>query len=499
MEAQALAEPGTPPAGARWRAAAWIAGYLCLAAALHFFFTSIPSDADTEYHVAVGRLIREHGILHAFPWTPFSWLADHYADKELLFHLLLAPLSGLDWVLAAKIVGTVASASVLAVLYLVLAAERVPLAGLWALLPLAAAPAFVYRWLLVRPHVFSVALALAVLWAAARGRLALLAVLSAVYPWAYVAWQMPLAMVGIAEVARLGSGERLRWRPWAAAAGGIAAGLALHPNAANLLRLTWIQLVEVLLRKAWGARVHLELGSEFRSFTAGEWLRLLLPAALLAVAAVVLAWRDRRRGSLPLAFAVASLAFGVLTARTARFAEYMVPFAAAAFALAARAIPWRPLAATVLGACALVTGAETGRLLEGLRTHPERLPAEIAAQMEARIPRGARVFTCQWGYTGTLMLALPERSFMVALDPTFFAVKDPMLYDLWFRLPLEPVPEPARMIRESFGARYVACYWEDRLRPFFDRIAFEPGVRTIVMSDAWNVYDLGEFAGAGGR
>ena len=58
---------------------------------LPYFF-----DGDTGYHLAVARLTREHGVLHAFPWTPFSWMADHYADKELLFHFLLVPVASLD-------------------------------------------------------------------------------------------------------------------------------------------------------------------------------------------------------------------------------------------------------------------------------------------------------------------------------------------------------------------------------------------------------------------
>jgi hypothetical protein len=106
------------------------------------------------------------------------------------------------------------------------------------------------------------------------------------------------------------------------------------------------------------------------------------------------------------------------------------------------------------------------------------------------IPPGAQVFTCEWGLTGTLMLALPERRFMVALDPTLFALQDPERYALWYRLPREAPPGLARTIREQFGARYAACWWEDRFRPFFDRIAFEPGVRPITVTGQWNVYEL---------
>jgi len=79
---------------------------LCfIVAAAVQWHTSYPLDADTAYHAAVGRLIREHGILHEFPWTPFSILAEHYGDKELLLHLLFVPLANVDYATAARIIG----------------------------------------------------------------------------------------------------------------------------------------------------------------------------------------------------------------------------------------------------------------------------------------------------------------------------------------------------------------------------------------------------------
>ncbi len=41
-----------------WQVPFWAAVYLAVAAILQFHFVSVPYDADTAYHVAVGRLIR---------------------------------------------------------------------------------------------------------------------------------------------------------------------------------------------------------------------------------------------------------------------------------------------------------------------------------------------------------------------------------------------------------------------------------------------------------
>src|SRR5512135_3297319 len=157
-----------------------------------------PNDADTAYHAAVGRLIAEHGILHSFPWTPFSWLSSHYGDKELLFHLLFVPLSSVDWILASKIIGTLCGAVFLWTMYFILEREKVRLASIWAIAPLAASSYFIFRFTLVRPFLLSVALAAVILWAARREKLPALIIAAALYPWLYVAfWQLPLMMLVI--------------------------------------------------------------------------------------------------------------------------------------------------------------------------------------------------------------------------------------------------------------------------------------------------------------
>jgi hypothetical protein len=477
-----------------WSLLAWAAVFLAVAGALQWY-TAVPYDADTAYHVAVGRMIRAHGILHAFPWTPFSWLADHYADKELLFHLLFVPLASLDWMLAAKIVGTVCGAAALLSIYVVLRWERVRLAGLWALLPLAASGVFVFRFALVRPHLLSIALAILVLWAAARGRLVLLAVCSVAYPWAYVAWHLPIVLAGIAETTRLLSRERLRWKPIAVAAAGVALGVLTHPNAANLAQINWIHVADVLARNVWAGRIGFEMGREFEPYTALQAARYLVFIVLASGIAVVLAWRNRHRDSLPLTFAIAAVLFGALAVRSARFTEYFAPVATTALALSARWIPGREalsrwIPAVALGVAALYTGTAGALTIQGLATRDDDVPPALASFLREQIPEGAQVFTCEWGLTGSLMLALPERRFIVALDPTLFFRKDPELYRIWYELPRSPPPDAAEVIRQRFGARYVVCGpIGDRL---YRQIAFEEGVRVLLVDDLWSVLDLGE-------
>jgi hypothetical protein len=236
------------------------------------------------------------------------------------------------------------------------------------------------------------------------------------------------------------------------------------------------------------------MGTEFNPFSWSEWTALLILAVAIAAAALFMALRQRRVSNVPLAFALTALVFGLVTVRTARFTEYFVPFSAMAFALALHTFRkplfrFAPIALLVIALA--YQGAESAALLARLREWPNRIPSYVAKVMRAGIPVGAQVFTCEWGLTGNLMLALPDRRFLVALDPTLFQAKDPDLYKLWYAMTRRPPRDVAQIVRERFGARYVACFYDEQFREFNERLASEPGVRTLLVSDDWNVYDLG--------
>jgi hypothetical protein len=54
---------------------------------------------------------------------------------------------------------------------------------------------------------------------------------------------------------------------------------------------------------------------------------------------------------------------------------------------------------------------------------PKDMLPNIAPSLQRQIPPGSQVFTTDWPQTGTLMLTLPDRRFMVALDPHAFLLE----------------------------------------------------------------------------
>ncbi len=470
----------------------WFTIYVLISGALQLD-VPYPWDNDTAYHAAVGRLIREHGILHSFPWTPFSWLADHYADKELLFHLLFVPFANLDWITASQIVGTLAGAALLLVLYLILRKEDVRFAGLWSLISLSGSVYFIFRFILVRPHLLSIPLALIFLWAAVRGRFVILALVSAVYPWAYVAfWQLPALLLIAAETARFLSSGRVQWKPAAMAAAGIVVGVAVHPNAVNLLKINWIHMSDIFFKNTFGTQSAYEMGTEFAPFPLTAWVQGLLFSVLMIIVSFYYAWRGLRKDSLLPAFTLAAFGFCILTIRTARFCEYFVPFSVAAMAFASREVKWRFLPHAILGVSMLYTVSVGPGLYSGLPIRINDMPPDIENYLRLQIPKHSQVFTTDWDRTGLLMLILPDRQFMVALDPTLFYLKDPELYLLWHRICREAPPGSSELIRRRFGARYVLGVNIPATKGLYSELIADHSVRLLLNSRWWFLFDLGE-------
>lgn len=475
----------------RWSIVGWAFLFLMIAAGLQFNI-AYPWDDDTAYHAAVGQLIRSHGFLKAFPWTPFSWMASHYADKELLFHLLFVPFAGLDWITASQIVGTLAGTTLLLTVYYLLRTENVRYPGLWTLICLSGSVIFLFRFVLVRPHLLSIPLGLLFLLAALQGRFLVLAAVSMIYPWAYVAyWQLPFLLLMAAEAARFLSGGRVQWKPAAVAAGGIAAGIAIHPNAANLVSINWMEMVDLLFQQSWGSKVGFDQINELKPYPFPAWIQGLLFSVLMTITASIIAWKNRRNDRVTLAFALAALGFCVLTIRSARFSEYYVPFSVAAMALASRSIKWRFLPHAVLCVSMIYLIWVGSGFFMGLSKRQNFMPQDVASFLQQQIPKGAQVFTTDWEFTGLYMLTLPDRRFIVGLDPTFLYKQDPERYRLWYQICHEPPDGSAELIRRRFGARYVLGFSSPKADKLFSQLVSQAGVRTLLATETWTLFDLG--------
>jgi len=469
------------------RDAWWALAFLLASASLQALQT-VPFDADTAYHFAVARLIAAHGILHEFPWTPFSSLADHYGDKELLFHLLLVPFSHLSYPLAAKLVGTLLGTLLLGVFYGILRAEKVEQPGLWTVAMLVSSGAFLMRFALVRPHLLSITLMMAIAWTASREKRRALGVLCFAYPLCYVAWHAPLILLVLVEASRFVAQRKISAWNLGVAAGAVALGILVHPNFPATLEVFWIANVAVL-GKAWSHEPGFNLGQELADMSLVSALRFLAFPLLVVGLALVPALRRRAENLPGLAFAAGALAFLALTLRTERFVEYSIPFSFLAGATSLRS--WRmPILLPLIVAMSATTWLVGSQRLRDFPLRKDLFPSDRAETVRKIIPEGAQVFTCGQELTGEMMIALPERKFVVALDPVFFWVKDPELYRTWVDLVQRAPADAAKTIRTRFHAGFVLCEHRPRHLALIQRLVESPGVRTAYQIGPWALFVL---------
>ncbi len=112
------------------RALAPIVAFLVALALLLLFFTRQPLlyDNDSYYHLAVARIFAAEGPVDRLEAVRWSAMSEGFGDKEVLFHLLLAPFAALpDFVLG----GQIFLALILAAIFATLGALASRVLGLW--------------------------------------------------------------------------------------------------------------------------------------------------------------------------------------------------------------------------------------------------------------------------------------------------------------------------------------------------------------------------------
>ncbi|HEX2466273.1 MAG TPA: hypothetical protein VHR17_16750 [Thermoanaerobaculia bacterium] len=428
----------------------WAITFAIAAPLLAAFFTRNPQlyDNDAYYHLAVARTYFREGLIDDLRWTRFSAMADGFGDKELLFHLLLAPFAGLarDPVRGGQIALTLLLAALFAALSV---AARRTLGGWAILLPWAIAfssTELAWRWVRLRPELLSLLLLVCALEAIARRRYRLLGAIAALYALSYTAFHAFVGLCGL--IFLFGGWARRRWE-WPLplyAAAGTAVGLLVHPHFPKNLEIWVLQTFEYFRYRAV-----LDVGTEITPNYTDVTLMVNLGWAL-GLCVLWLSSRpdptaetrpsdadlDRRLAD---AYGVAAAVFSVLYLLMSRFSLYALPFATLWVLDSIRArgrsiggrtrLPWsRRAVPLALGAafCLAVSAPEALRQWKNydLRTQagPGRVRLRDREAFSAALPPGALV-AAPWQQTSIYMLWAPQALYLNVLDPVFLAASDP--------------------------------------------------------------------------
>ncbi len=427
-------------------------------------------DQDSYYHARYAQLLPERGLSREFPWMRESIWRDRFSDKDLLFHAILAPFCrGEDVVGGAKAAAWGFDAAIVVALALVLTRHGFRAPWLWVLLVPALGNHWLFRMLEVRGHLLSVFLfLLGVHFLLAKKSLGLY-VVGFVFAWSYAAPHLLVGFAAVDAVARSIDERRFVWKPLAASAGGVVAGLIVHPYFPNDLQLWWVQNVLVLSR-AWGVQgeAALRLGGEFAPVTTRDLLlTATLPALCLAGAFLAAVFRRDElsaRTRMLAAYAVAAFALYCLSAK---FVEYFAPLALLVAASVVSDLWPEGAGRRVLLVLAVlvVGGLLATKSLSDTRRAVKALPApdlEGASKwIRANVPAGETIVHVDWGDFVQLFCFDPTHRYLVGLDPTFGYERDAsrmrLLEDIRFRRrPLDP-----KELARTFGGKWLVLKSRD--------------------------------------
>lgn len=468
------------------------------------------ADLDGFYHLG-------HATVYAlgspfdtsFPWATQSVIAERGADMWWGFHVLLMPFAAIDDVAWGVRTAALVLTLVLALCFHgVLMRHCVAGAGWWTAAFLLAVPNVLFRYLMLRPHMLSLAAGLVLLSVLVRGRWWQALLASAAVTWLHLSifWMAPgvalaYALVRVTEVAAAGGSQSdPRGVPPGAAIvvalAGTTLGWLLRPHPVEAAALAGVQIIRLFAEKA--TEEPLLFAAELFPLAPADllrsaWLFLAVWVGALATT-VTLTARGRlaplRREERTLLFTALLVSGGylLLSVTSARraivewvaFGSLAVPLAFTCLAPLVPAGRRRVLggfAALVLVAH-LAWGAWRHALnVELIAFEPDTM-AGPAAYLAQNATPGDVVFHAKWDNFGPLFARNRQSLYLGGMDPIFQFVHDPRHYWEFFYLSADLTTEwtcdaypcasgsatdTYRALREHFGARWIVV--EPRRNP----------------------------------
>jgi hypothetical protein len=453
------------------------------------------ADPDAFYHIGHAAAYAEGSIFDtSFPWATQSVVADYGADLWWGFHVVVLPLAigSVEWGIR---VGALALTVLVAGTFLYVARRHgAPRPLWWTVVFLVAVPNVLFREIMLRPHVVSLAGALLLLSVLVRGRWWQAMVVSAAIAWIHLglAWVAPATAVAYAFVRAveqaLGSREDRESVPpvaaLAAAVAGTVAGWALRPHPIATLELVSVQIIRLLAVKA--TEEPLTFSAELYPLSLADlvsmsWSYLAVwsgavVAAVHGAASGKLSARPESRRLLFTALLVSGAFLGLAVFSARRAMEYWVAFGCLALPfLAPTVAPWLRQRAVRLLVVLLVAvhvgwGIWRHAINVSLVASPPDTMAGVASFLADNSAPGDVVFHAKWDNFGPLFAHNRSNHYLGGMDPIFQFSHDPQLYWEFFYLSADlntewtcdafpcasgSATDTHVALREHFGARWV--------------------------------------------
>jgi hypothetical protein len=442
-------------------------------------------------------------------------------DHHLLFHIFQIPFATFpDPRLGAKISAVIFGSLAVLSCYWLLLRYQVRYTFVWMIALLGCSAPFLFRMNMAKAPPFAIIYLVIAIHLFFKRKYWPLLPLALVFTWTYDLFVL-LIMAAIFWSAALAITEhRFEWRPLVYVIAGCVLGLVINPYFPHNLQL----LVEHMQIKLTASEFDTKVGSEWYPYDSWEFLGNSAVACIaMLVGYLFFEPTERRRGQYPIFFLLLSTALMIMTARWKRIAEYWPPFAVlfAGFSLRPWLAGYRPYltrlpaevqeelkpfldrevpppeddegstwpdvvrtvavttVAVVLSVFCLVNVYATKQEINQSESHDfYRAGAEW---MRTHVPPGQLIFNTDWDDFPRLFYFDPTHYYVSGLDPSYLYDKNPELSRLYESITLGHEEDPAPLIRDRFGTRWV--FSDNTHHDFFEH-ARSSGWFDIVYEDA---------------
>ena len=456
-------------------------------------------DLDGYYHIKWSQMLWEGMRSGHFPPT-FKWLPlttlnpKDYVDHHFLFHILQIPFTWFSDVrMGAKISAMLFASLAVFSCYWLIIRYRIKYAPVWLIALLGCSAPFLFRMNMTKAMGLSIIFLITGIHLLFQRKYLWLLPLAFVFTLTYDMF----ALLGTAAVIRASvlfwSERRIEWRPVLWVAVGVIAGFILNPYFPRNIRLFY----EHLMMKVTPSNFSTSVGQEWYPYDSWAFLgNCFVAFVAMVIGYIAFDWTDKKRAQVPLFFLIFSTLLLIANARWRRFSEYWPPFAIlfAAFSLqqifdGVRSITgrlpadvlselqpfldrheraetveskrrkeqWKTIAATVIALvlCVPLYLNIQAEVREIGDTAPHEDYRGGMEWIHANVPPGQMIFNTDWDDFPKMFFYDTTHTYVSGLDPTYLLDKNPELAKLYESITLGKEKDPAPIIRDRFGARYV--------------------------------------------
>ena len=420
---------------------------------------------DGFYHIKKAFLMRTEGF-KAFNNNEFAFsvLANNPTDHEMLLHLIQAPFTLIKNLATALNLYVIFSYAALGVAtFLFLKSQKIKFSLFWTLIMLVGSKDLLFRASLGRAPVLSIALWLLLLYLIINKKYLWQFVFAFFYLWFYGDFLFIGMIAVLYSLAVLVTERKLEWKNILMVVGGLLAGLIVNPFfPKNIQFYIWhfsIPYATIPKGGEWGP---INLPNLFRdSF-------LPLVSALFGTLALFL---TRKQKPLSLFLFMMALAFFLLTNRSQRFVEILIPMAVLFGASSLsdflkeseldKFLEEKVMLRRFVAICALFFVIALGwQNLNGEKDfiENERNVARYKGGAEWLVqntPKDSVVFHADWDDFPELYFWDSHNRYVVGLDPTFLYFQDKKLYQEFVSITIGNTALPSSQIKNDFNSKYI--------------------------------------------